>query len=176
MFEEAWCENGAGVAVYLEVFDDRDMGKFSCWWKDIHAFSNFDKDSVVNKEVFNLIFINETLGKNPSWYPHVFILIHIGVKVNVLDVQAYEFSKFGADNTVEEAFGCVNIRIWSEGFTCIVYFVTSNSDSNLIRVFFLWLVAIKNSRIGCFFVHSFLIWQNEINCVCAFDSSLHATL
>ena len=49
MFEEAWCETWAGVAVELEVFDERDIGNSSSLWKAIHYFANFEKDSVVNK-------------------------------------------------------------------------------------------------------------------------------
>ena len=86
-----------------------------------------------------MVFINEILGGNPSWYPHVLIIIHIGVEVKVLYVQAWEFRKFGADNTIEEEFGCgkSNVRIWCEGFTYIVDFVIPNSDLTLIWVFFL---------------------------------------
>ena len=67
MFEEAWFETCAGVAVELEVFYDRDIRKVSCLCEAIHSFANFEKDYVVNKEVFNLIFINVILGGNPSW-------------------------------------------------------------------------------------------------------------
>ena len=67
MFEEAWCETCAGVDLELEVFDERDIGKSSCLWEAIHVFANFDKYSVVNKEMFNMVFINEILGENPSW-------------------------------------------------------------------------------------------------------------
>ena len=45
------------------MFDESDIGKSSCLLEAIHAFANFDKDYVVNKEMFNLIFINEILGK-----------------------------------------------------------------------------------------------------------------
>ena len=55
-----------------------------------------------------------------------------------------KFNKFGADNTVEDAFGCVNVSIWRGGFTSKVNLVTSNSDSNSIWVFFLWSVADSN--------------------------------
>ena len=65
MFEEAWCETCTGVAVELEVFDDQNIAKWSYLWEAIHAFANFDKDSVVNNEVFNMIFINRILGENP---------------------------------------------------------------------------------------------------------------
>ena len=62
MFVEAWFETCAGVAVELEVFDEYNIGKSSFLWEAIHDFANFDKDFVVNKEVFNLIFINEIFG------------------------------------------------------------------------------------------------------------------
>ena len=55
-------------------------------------------------------------------------------------------------DTVEEEFGCGNVSIWSDCFTYIVDFVTSNSNSKSIRVFFLWSVSDKNSSISCFFV------------------------
>ena len=48
------------------MFDERNIGKSSCLWEDIHAFENFDKDYVVNNEMFSMIFINEILGENPS--------------------------------------------------------------------------------------------------------------
>ena len=73
------------------------------------------------------------------------------------------FWKFGADNTVEEKFGCGNVRIWCERFIWIVYYVTPNSDSNSIRVFFLWLIADNNSTIGCFFVRRF--WFVELKSI-----------
>ena len=83
------------------MFDERNIGKLSCLWEAIHSFADFDKDYILKKEVFNLILINAILGENPSWQPHVFIFVHISVKVKVLDVQAWEFRKVGADNTVE---------------------------------------------------------------------------
>ena len=58
MFEETWCEIFAGVDIELEVFDEHNIVNLSCLWKAIHAFANLDKDSVVNKEMFNLVFIN----------------------------------------------------------------------------------------------------------------------
>ena len=67
IFEEAWRETCVGVAMVLEVFDERDIGMLSCLWEAIHAFANSDKDSVVNKEMFNMVFINEILGGNPLW-------------------------------------------------------------------------------------------------------------
>ena len=72
----------------LEVFDEKDIGKSSFLWEAIYAFANFDKDYVVIKEVFNLVLINEILGGDPLCQPHVFILIHTGVEVKVLDVNA----------------------------------------------------------------------------------------
>ena len=44
------------------MFDDCNIGKLSCLWEVIHNFFNFDEYFVVNKEVFNLIFVNEILG------------------------------------------------------------------------------------------------------------------
>ena len=46
------------------MFHERDIGKLSCLWEAMHAFANFDSDSVVNKEMINLVFINEILGLN----------------------------------------------------------------------------------------------------------------
>ena len=67
MFEEAWCETCVSVDVELEVFDKRNIVNPSCLLEAIRSFANFDMYSVVTKEVFNIIFINENLGGNPSW-------------------------------------------------------------------------------------------------------------
>ena len=72
----------------LEVFNERNIGKLLCFWEAIHAFGDFDKNSVVHKEMFNMMFINEILGGNPSWLPYVFLLIHSSVEAKVLDIQA----------------------------------------------------------------------------------------
>ena len=47
----------------LEAFDERNIGKSSCLWDSIHTFAVFDKDSVVIKEMFNLVCIDKILGK-----------------------------------------------------------------------------------------------------------------
>ena len=88
MFEDAWCKTCTVVTVELEMFDERNICKLSSLWEAIHDLANFNKYYVVNKEMFNMFFINEKLGGNPSWYPQVFILIHISVEVKVLDFQA----------------------------------------------------------------------------------------
>ena len=44
------------------MFDEKDIGKLSCLWEAIHTFANYDRDSVVNKEMFNMVLINEILG------------------------------------------------------------------------------------------------------------------
>ena len=64
MFKDSWCETCAGVFVELEVCDERDICKQSLFWEDIHAFGSFDKYSVFNKGMINLVFINEILGGN----------------------------------------------------------------------------------------------------------------
>ena len=46
------------------MFDDHNIGKSSWLWEAINAFEIFDKDYVVNKEMFSLVLINETLGEN----------------------------------------------------------------------------------------------------------------
>ena len=48
------------------MFYECNIGKLLCLWGAIHSFANFNKDFVVNEEVFNIIFINEILGVNPS--------------------------------------------------------------------------------------------------------------
>ena len=63
MFEESWCENCSGIAMELEVFYERNIGKSSWLWEFIHAFADFGKYFVVNKEVFNMILINEILER-----------------------------------------------------------------------------------------------------------------
>ena len=62
MFEEAWYETCVDVAVELEVFDEINIGNLYWFWEALHFFANFDKDSVVNTEIFNLVFINGILG------------------------------------------------------------------------------------------------------------------
>ena len=49
------------------MFDEQDIGKLSCLWEAIHTFANYDRDSVVNKEMFNMVLINEILGENTLW-------------------------------------------------------------------------------------------------------------
>ena len=65
MFEDAWCETCSCVAVELELFDERNIVNLSFLWEAIHSFANFDKDSFVNKEMFNIVFINKILEGNP---------------------------------------------------------------------------------------------------------------
>ena len=66
-FEENWHETWVGVVVELGVFDEHNIGKLSCSWEAMHDFESFEKDYVVNKEILNLVFINEILGLNPLW-------------------------------------------------------------------------------------------------------------
>ena len=79
-------ETCTGVTVELEVFDKRYIVKSSYLWDTIHAFPNINKDCVVNKELLNLVFINEILGGGPLWWPHVCVLMYSGVEVKFLDV------------------------------------------------------------------------------------------
>ena len=58
MFEDSWRDTRAGVGVELEVFDERDICKLSWLWEAIHVFANINKYCVVNKEMFNMAFMN----------------------------------------------------------------------------------------------------------------------
>ena len=78
----------AGVDMGLKVFDERNIGKLYCLWESIHAYADFEKYSVVNKELLNLVFINEIFGGDSSWLSHVFVLIYIGVEVKGVIFQA----------------------------------------------------------------------------------------
>ena len=128
------------------------------------------------EEVLEVVVVDEFLGEYPSREPHVLVLIHVRRQIKILDVDGHEFSAWCRNHTIKKYFGSGDVCIGGEGLTSKMDLVTTDRDSDAVRIGFLGTILTHNPGISCFFMRWFGSMVDEVGGVGSHEAALFASL
>ena len=70
------------------MLDELVIGEAAGLSETVHAFNDFEEDASIDDEAGECVCFNDDVGQQGGWCPHVFLVLHGGVEVEILGVGA----------------------------------------------------------------------------------------
>ncbi len=114
---------------------------------------------------------DDFVGDDVKMKTHVFKDQHGGVELEIDEVDAQKLSPRGADDGVDEVFGCGEISRWCAFVAWIVDVIAVNSEPNAMLLLFLQSIIVAYAALGGGFVSWNMRFGDEKACVSVRDVS-----
>ena len=121
--------------------------------KTIHPLANLDVDQAIRSDnVAKVVMDDDFVGDDVEMEMHVLGVAHGSVEVEIGKVDAQKLGPRGTDGGIDELFGRGEIGHWCALVSWIVNPIATNSESDAMLLFLLWLVIAANASVGGAFV------------------------
>ena len=133
MFPEAGGEVALAVASPVEALLQEAVGNQAGLGKAVHSSTDLNVHiSIKGDHVGQSILVHDVVGEIAQFEPHVFVALHGGVEVEILDVDGHELCTGGGNDTVQEELDHHEVHGWGATFTGVVDPVSANSEAGLV--------------------------------------------
>jgi hypothetical protein len=88
---KAWCVLSGDVAEFCEVLSPLVVGDDAGLRETIHAFVDLDVNVGIVDERQEVVLVDDFLGDDVNRHAYVFVALHFGVEIKILDVKTHEF-------------------------------------------------------------------------------------
>jgi hypothetical protein len=173
VFPEAGSLRDGTVSMWGKVLDELINELIACktssLGKAVHAFADFEQDAAIDDEVGEFVLLNDEGGKKGDRRPHVFLVFHGGVEIEIFDIGAHPACIGRGDSAIDEQFDSGDLGARGGGDALAVDEVTTDSPAHATWISFLAAASKDGAETSCCTSWWQLGWMDELAGVGAGD-------
>ena len=143
------------------------MWFLSCLGGSIHFLSYPCIDVSFVCFFLEIVFVHKLLWYHCYLYHDIFCPVHLVFQVKIFYVHAHVPCFDVWDGAVNMDFHCGRLWCWCADISCIIYKISSFSESCPMSICFLWYDIADCYHVGCLSVICFFLVEDELYCVCS---------
>ena len=174
---DSWGELDLVITFSVQILFQKLLRKDSALCESIHSLSDFDIDVPIFSDFGGkIVLLDKVVEEVAKFEPHIFVVRHRSVEVEIFDVECHELGTRSGDYTVEEKFYCEEIDGGCATVIWVVYSITTNCETCMVGIIFFQSVVDNNTAVGdippdCSGDIGFV---DEDDDVCAFNLARHS--